>query len=69
MSLNRIPPLSADETLKYYQNGTIPERFKPTNAEYRRQSILSHYGAPKPPTDQDDDDGQKKHSILNNYTR
>ena len=57
------------ETLKYYQDGTIPKRFQGTNAQYQRQSVLSHYGAPKPVTDQDDDAGQKKHSILNNYTR
>lgn len=68
MSLHRIPPMSAEETLKFYADGTIPARFSRYNADYKRQSVLSCYGAPKPLTDQDDDDGQTlQHNGLNDY--
>lgn len=47
MSISRIPPLSSRETLQFYYDGTLPERFKDCESE-RRKRILEPYIHDKP---------------------
>ena len=40
--ISRIPPLSSRETLQFYHDGILPERFKDCESE-RRRRILEPY--------------------------
>ena len=45
--INRIPPMNSEETIQYYRNGQIPERFRDSD-EARHKAILSEYAHDEP---------------------
>lgn len=42
--IQRIPPMTASETIDFYSTGKVPERFADSSYAKRRE-ILRHYGA------------------------